>query len=78
MEHETSFVPLLVVIVVAVLAPIVTSRIKRFRIPTVVGEIIAGIIVGQSFFGLVTHDEILEILALLGFAYPRDTPLPLP
>ncbi len=69
MEHEASFVPLLVVILLAVLAPIVTSRIKRVRIPTVVGEIVAGIIVGQSGLGLVTHDEILAILALLGFAY---------
>jgi Kef-type K+ transport system membrane component KefB/Trk K+ transport system NAD-binding subunit len=69
MEHEASFVPLLVVILLAVLAPIATSRIKRVRIPTVVGEIIAGIIVGQSGLGLVTHDEILDILALLGFAY---------
>jgi Kef-type K+ transport system membrane component KefB/Trk K+ transport system NAD-binding subunit len=69
MEHETSFVPLLVVILLAVVAPIATSRIKRVRIPTVVGEIIAGIIVGQSVLGLVTHDEILDILSLLGFAY---------
>lgn len=69
MEHETSFVPLLVVILLAVLAPIATSRIKRVRIPTVVGEIIAGIIVGRSVLGIVTQDEILDILALLGFAY---------
>ena len=69
MEHETSFVPLLVVVLLGVLAPIVTSRIKRVRIPTVVGEIIAGIIVGQSVLGLVAHDEILDILSLLGFAY---------
>jgi Kef-type K+ transport system membrane component KefB len=69
MEHEASFVPLLIVIILAVLAPIATSRIKRVRIPTVVGEIIAGIIVGQSVLGLVTNDEILDIMALLGFAY---------
>jgi Kef-type K+ transport system membrane component KefB len=69
MEHEANFVPLLVVILLAVLAPILTSRIKRVRIPTVVGEIIAGIIVGQSVLGLVGPDEILEILSLLGFAF---------
>ncbi|MFC2055486.1 cation:proton antiporter, partial [Chloroflexota bacterium] len=69
MEQEASFVPLLIVILLAVLAPIVTSRNKWVRIPTVVGEIIAGIIVGQSVLGLVTHNEILDILALLGFAY---------
>jgi len=69
MEHEANFVPLLVVILLAVLAPILTSRIKRVRIPTVVGEIIAGIIVGQSVLGLVGPDEILDILSLLGFAF---------
>ncbi|MGW8249356.1 MAG: cation:proton antiporter domain-containing protein [Anaerolineales bacterium] len=69
MEHEASFVPLLVVVLLAVLAPLLTSRIKRVRIPTVVGEIVAGIIVGESVLGLVTQDEILEILSLLGFAF---------
>lgn len=59
----------MVVVLLAVVAPVLTSRIKRVRIPSVVGEIIAGIIVGQSVLGLVTGDEILDILALLGFAY---------
>jgi Kef-type K+ transport system membrane component KefB/Trk K+ transport system NAD-binding subunit len=67
--HEANFIPLLVVVLLAVLAPLLTARIKRVRIPTVVGEIIAGIIVGKSVLGIVTHDEILDILALLGFAY---------
>jgi Kef-type K+ transport system membrane component KefB/Trk K+ transport system NAD-binding subunit len=69
MEHEASFVPLLVVVGLAFLAPLVTSRIRRVRIPTVVGEIVAGILVGQSGLGLVHHDQTLDILSLLGFAY---------
>jgi trk system potassium uptake protein TrkA len=69
MEEHTSFVPLLIVAVLAVLAPLVTSRIRRVKIPSVVGEIVAGIIVGQSVLGLVGHDPVLEILSLLGFAY---------
>jgi trk system potassium uptake protein TrkA len=69
MEHETSFVPLLVVVLLAVAAPLLTSRVRRVRIPTVVGEIVAGIIVGGSVLGLVTDDPVLDILALLGFAY---------
>lgn len=64
-----TFVPLLVVILLAVAAPVATSRIRRLRIPTVVGEIVAGIIVGKSVLGLVTHDPVLDVLALLGFAY---------
>ena len=74
MEHEASFVPLLVVVVVAVLAPIATSRIKRVRIPTVVGEIIAGIIVGQSVLGLVTHDQISGHPGAAGLCLP-DVPI---
>jgi trk system potassium uptake protein TrkA len=68
-EHEGSFVPLLIVVGLAFLAPLVTSRIHRLRIPTVVGEILAGMIVGQSGLGLVHEDQTLEILSLLGFAY---------
>lgn len=70
MEEHASFVPLLVVIALAFVVPLITSRIRRVRIPTVVGEIIAGIIVGKSGFNLVVgHDPILEVLSLLGFAY---------
>ena len=67
--EEASFVPLLVVVALAFLVPLITSRIRRIRIPTVVGEILAGMIVGQSGLRLVGHDPVLEILSLLGFAY---------
>ncbi len=67
--EETSFIPLLIVIGLAFLVPVVTSRIRRVRIPTVVGEIVAGMVVGQSGLRLVGHDPVLEVLSLLGFAY---------
>ncbi len=67
--EETSFTPLLIVIGLAFLVPLLTSRIRRVRIPTVVGEIVAGIVVGQSGLRLVGHDPVLEVLSLLGFAY---------
>jgi Kef-type K+ transport system membrane component KefB/Trk K+ transport system NAD-binding subunit len=69
MEHESSFVPLLVVVVAAFVAPLVTARIRRVRIPSVVGEILAGMIIGQSGLRLVNEDPALEVLSLLGFAY---------
>ncbi|HID64890.1 MAG TPA: hypothetical protein EYP49_19400 [Anaerolineae bacterium] len=69
MEESASFVPLLVVVALAFLVPLITSRIRRVRIPAVVGEIVAGMIVGQSGLKLVGHDPILEMLSLLGFAY---------
>ena len=67
--EETSFTPLLVVIGLAFLVPLLTSRMRRVRIPTVVGEIVAGMVVGQSGLRLVGHDQVLEVLSLLGFAY---------
>jgi Kef-type K+ transport system membrane component KefB/Trk K+ transport system NAD-binding subunit len=69
MEEHASFVPLLIVIGLAFVVPLITSRLRRVRIPTVVGEILAGMIVGQSGLRLVGHDPALDLLALLGFAY---------
>ena len=60
---------MLIVFFLAFVVPLVLSRFKRLRLPVVVGEILAGIVVGQSSLGLVGHDPILEILALLGFGY---------
>lgn len=69
MEESLSFLPLLVVSLVAFLVPLLLSRFKRLRVPIVVGEILAGIMIGKSGFQLVEHDLILDILALLGFGY---------
>ncbi len=69
MEESLSFLPLLVVSLIAFLVPLLLSRFKRLRVPIVVGEILAGIIIGKSGLQLVGDDPILVILALLGFAY---------
>ena len=68
-EETSSFLPLLIVIGLAFLVPLTLSRLRRIRIPAVVGEIVAGIVVGQSGLQLVGYDGALETLALLGFAY---------
>ncbi len=69
MEEHLSFVPLLIVAGLAFLVPVVLGRIKRLRLPIVVGEILAGILIGDSGLQLVRPDPMLEVLALLGFAY---------
>ncbi len=70
MEHsEVSFIPLLIVIVLAFVVPLLVSRIRVVAIPVVVGEIIAGIIVGQSGLGLVEETAGLRLLSELGFAF---------
>jgi trk system potassium uptake protein TrkA len=69
MDETVSFVPLLIVVLLAFLVPVVLLRFRRLRLPVVVGEILAGIVVGQSGFRWVRPDPMLDILALLGFAY---------
>ena len=71
MAHvDTSFIPLMIVIALAFLVPILLSRLKGLFIPIVVGELVAGMIVGRSGLGLVPEDHpILGILAPLGFAF---------
>jgi Kef-type K+ transport system membrane component KefB len=69
MHEETSYVSLLIVIALAAIVPVVTTQIRKVRIPVVVGEILAGMIVGRSGFNLVGEDPWLEMLSTLGFAY---------
>jgi len=65
---EQRFIPLLSVVVLAFLVPIILARFRK--IPVVVGEILAGIIIGPSVLGWVhTEDPTLEILAEIGFAF---------
>ena len=65
---EQNFIPLLLVVVLAFLVPVLISRFRR--IPVVVGEILAGIIIGPSVLGLVNgHEPTLDLLAELGFAF---------
>ncbi|NNC24353.1 hypothetical protein HKX42_00675 [Salinisphaera sp. USBA-960] len=67
--NDLSFVPLLIVIAISFAVPVLLSPVRRFGIPVIVGEIIAGIIVGQSGFGLVYEEPVLEVLSVFGFAY---------
>jgi len=70
METETSFAPLLLVIVLAFSVPLLLSRSKKLRLPLVVGEILAGIVVGRSGFNLVnSHDPVIDLLAEFGFVF---------
>jgi CPA2 family monovalent cation:H+ antiporter-2 len=70
MENNFSFAPLLLVVFLAFLVPLTLTRVKRLRLPIVVGEIIAGMIVGRSGFNWVNgQDPILELLAEFGFVF---------
>jgi Kef-type K+ transport system membrane component KefB/Trk K+ transport system NAD-binding subunit len=70
MENSPSFIPLLLVLLLAFLVPILLSRFKQLRLPIVVGEILAGVLVGQSGLGWVQGDDpILGFLAEFGFVF---------
>ena len=67
-EHaSTGFVPLLLVIFLAFIVPLLLAKLKR--IPVVVGEIVAGIIIGHSGFNLVGANPTLEVMSDIGLAF---------
>jgi Kef-type K+ transport system membrane component KefB len=63
------FTDLLVVVAVAFAAPFLLGLIPRLRLPSVVVEIVAGIVVGPSVLGIVEVDQVIEVLALVGLGF---------
>src|ERR671914_315480 len=74
-----SFTDLLVVVAVAFAAPFVLGLFPRLRLPSVVVEIVAGIVVGPSVLDIVEVDQVIEILALVALGLSAgglvETPL---
>ncbi len=66
---NVSFSGLLLVTVVAFAAPLLLGLSPARRLPSVVLEIIAGILIGPSVLGWVRVDLPIQILALLGLAF---------
>ena len=67
---EVSFDGLLVVAAIALAAPLVVATVPGLRrIPAVVLEILAGIVVGPAGFGWVHPDAAISVLALVGLAF---------
>ncbi|MGI8436850.1 MAG: monovalent cation:proton antiporter family protein [Chthoniobacterales bacterium] len=66
---NSAFISLLLITVLAVAVPVLLSRLRIIRLPLVVGEILAGIIIGKSGFNLVEHTPTLDFLAQFGFAF---------
>jgi Kef-type K+ transport system membrane component KefB len=64
-----SFTNLLIVMAVAFTAPLLLGLFPRLLLPSVVLEIVAGILVGPSVLGWVEVDEAVEVIALLGLAF---------
>ncbi len=68
MEHNP-FIALLLITGLALVVPILASRVRRISLPIVVGEILAGIVVGRSGLNLIEASPILDFLAEFGFTY---------
>jgi Kef-type K+ transport system membrane component KefB len=64
-----SFDSLVVVVTIALAAPVVVSLAPRLRMPAVVLEIVLGIIVGPSGFGWVEVDVPVDVLGLMGLSF---------
>ncbi len=62
------FTNLLIVFAVAFLAPLTLGLAPNLRLPAVVLEIVAGIVIGPAGLGWVTVDEPIAVFALVGLA----------
>jgi Kef-type K+ transport system membrane component KefB len=60
---------LLVVMAVAFAAPLVLGLFPRIQLPSVVLEIVAGIVIGPSVLGWVEVDQAVQVVALIGLAF---------
>lgn len=69
MMPEVSFLNLLAICVIAAAAPLTVGYVPALRVPAVVLEIVAGIVVGPSVLDWVEVDLPVEILALVGLAF---------
>jgi Kef-type K+ transport system membrane component KefB len=66
---EIHYTNLLIVVVVAFLAPLALGFVPRLRLPAIVLEIVIGIAIGPSGLGWATPDVPVSILSLIGLAF---------
>ncbi len=59
---------LLVVALVAFVAPLAVNAVRRLRIPSPVVEIVGGILIGPSVFGWVHVDTAISVVSMLGLS----------
>src|ERR687883_1116187 len=64
-----SLTNLLLVSLVAFAAPFLLGLFPGLRLPSVVLEIVAGIVIGPSVLGIVTADQAVSVIALMGLTF---------
>jgi Kef-type K+ transport system membrane component KefB len=66
---ELAFTNLLIIVAVGFAAPLALGFFPAVRLPSVVLEIVAGIVVGPAVLGWVAVDEPVRVFATVGLAY---------
>jgi Kef-type K+ transport system membrane component KefB len=66
---DVSFTNLVVICAVGATAPLLLGFLPRLRLPAVVLEIVAGVVLGPSVLGWVSVDLPVQILSLIGLAF---------
>jgi len=66
---EISFDNLLIVVVAGFAAPLALGLVPGLRLPSVVLEIVIGIVIGPAVLGWIEVDDPVEVLALIGLAF---------
>jgi Kef-type K+ transport system membrane component KefB len=61
--------PLVVVAGAAVIAPLIADRLRRWRVPVVLFELILGIVIGPDVLDVVEIDPLLDDLSSIGLAF---------
>jgi len=69
MMPEISLVGVLIVAAVAFVVPLALGLVPTLKIPSVVVEIVAGIVIGPAVLGIVVVDAPLRFMALLGLTF---------
>ena len=64
-----SFTNLLIVVAVGFAAPLALGFVPRVRLPSIVLEIVAGIVVGPAVLGWVHVDDPVRVFSTVGLAY---------
>src|SRR4051812_5315680 len=64
-----SLANLLLVMAVAFAAPLVLGLFPRLQLPSVVLEIVAGIVIGPAVLGLAEVDQAVQVVARSGLAF---------
>src|SRR3954451_3562052 len=64
-----SFSGLLIVVAVAFAAPFLLGLFPRIRLPSVVLEIVIGIVVGPSVLGWVSVDSTIQVISTIGLGF---------